>query len=70
MERAWVPGYCTRKIDVERAEMDVLHGASSFMTACRPMLLVEANSDRDLASLRDHWLDMAIAISSRIAFPQ
>ena len=45
------------KIDVEGAEMDVLHGASGFLTACRPMLLVEANSVRELASLRARLAD-------------
>lgn len=40
------------KIDVEGAEMDVLRGASSFLTTCRPTLLVEANSVGELESLR------------------
>ena len=42
------------KIDVEGAEMDVLRGAMNFLTTCRPTLLVEANSVRELDLLRTH----------------
>lgn len=40
------------KMDVEGAEMDVLRGASKFLAACRPALLVEANSATQLEALR------------------
>lgn len=46
------------KIDVEGAEMDVLRGASSFLATCRPTLLVEANSARELESLRAQLCDL------------
>ncbi len=46
------PNIALVKIDVEGAEADVLCGASRFLKTCRPTLLVEANSAKDLDSLR------------------
>ncbi len=48
------PSISLVKIDVEGAEMDVLRGAMRFLTTCRPTLLVEANSVRELDLLRKH----------------
>lgn len=42
------PNIAFVKMDVEGAEPDVLRGASCFLIACRPTLLVEANSTEHL----------------------
>jgi FkbM family methyltransferase len=43
------------KIDVEGAELSVLQGAERLLAACRPMLLLEADSGRELDKLNE-WL--------------
>lgn len=40
------------KMDVEGAESDVLRGATAFLEACRPVLLIEANTKGQLEELR------------------
>ncbi len=45
------PHVALLKIDVEGSELDVLRGATSFLTTCRPTLLIEANSENELDSL-------------------
>lgn len=52
------PDIALVKIDVEGAEIDVLRGASSFLATCRPTLLVEANSEGELDSLRARLCDL------------
>ncbi len=57
LDKVWeelgCPDVALVKIDVEGSEADVLRGASRFLSTCRPMLLVEANSVKDLDVLRD-----------------
>lgn len=40
------------KMDVEGAESDILCGAETFLNACRPVLLIEANTKAHLDGLR------------------
>lgn len=40
------------KMDVEGAEVDVLAGSKHFLTACRPLLLIEANTVEYLNALK------------------
>lgn len=47
------PDIALVKIDVEGSEADVLQGASRFLSTCCPILLVEANSVKELDVLRD-----------------
>jgi FkbM family methyltransferase len=47
------PDIALVKIDVEGSEADVLRGASRFLSTCCPILLVEANSVKELDVLRD-----------------
>lgn len=43
------------KIDVEGAEVEVLKGAQDFLTACRPVVLIEANSSEHLEGLKQQF---------------
>ena len=52
-EELGCPDISLVKIDVEGSEADVLRGASRFLTTCCPTLLVEANSVKELDSLRE-----------------
>lgn len=44
------------KIDVEGAESDVLYGAELFLKKCRPVILIEANTEKYLKKL-SHQLE-------------
>lgn len=46
------------KIDVEGAEEEVLNGAKEFLTACRPVVLIEANSAEHLKRLKQQFDDL------------
>ena len=52
-EELGCPDISLVKIDVEGSEADVLNGASHFLKACRPTLLIEANTVVELDSLRE-----------------
>lgn len=46
------------KIDVEGAEEEILKGAKEFLTACRPVVLIEANSAEHLRRLKQQFDDL------------
>lgn len=62
------PAIALVKIDVEGAEMDVLHGASDFLASCRPTLLVESNSLPELESLRTHLCHLGYRHVQQLGF--
>jgi hypothetical protein len=41
------------KVDVEGAEPDVLAGAAVLLRSCRPVLVVEAETDAQLAAVEE-----------------
>lgn len=46
------PDISFMKIDVEGSEMKVLDGAKDVISRCRPRILIEANTDSELAKLQ------------------
>ena len=52
-EELGCPDISLVKIDVEGSEADVLNGAVHFLKACRPALLIEANTVVELDALRE-----------------
>jgi len=59
------------KIDVEGAELDVLAGASSLVTACRPVLIVEVNDPDGLEafSRRHGYTSVSYSAEDRTIAP-
>lgn len=51
-EELGMPDVAFVKMDVEGAEADVLKGGARFLGTCRPTMLIEANSESQLAALR------------------
>ena len=52
-EELGCPNIALVKIDVEGSELDVMCGATGFLTTCSPTLLIEANSEKELDSLKE-----------------
>lgn len=50
-EKSGRPMVSFAKIDVEGAEIAVIRGASNFLSVCKPMMLIEANSPQQLEQI-------------------
>jgi methyltransferase FkbM-like protein len=72
IDRVWDdigrPAVSIVKIDVEGAEASVIRGARAMITATHPTLLVEANDEARLASLRTELEPLGYRRSARPGF--